>query len=312
MKAAYIKAYGGPEQIIFGELEDPVPSKGQVLIRTGAASVNPVDWKVREGRLKLFSGRKFPLVLGTELAGTVLTVGSHVDNFNPGDRVFAGLSHRGGAYAELAVAAANKSIRIPDSLSFEDACTLAVAGLTALQSFTIHYNVMPGHSVLVNGGSGGVGTYAIQIAKLLGAHVTAVCSERNIELVKSLGADDVIDYNKEDFRSRREAFDVVLDAAANAFFPAAEGCLKKGGMLIKLNLSIDSLFRMITTRMFSNKRLKMILVKNRKDDFLWLMDQIEKGTIRVILDKKYSLDKAREAQEYSQSGRARGKIVLIP
>jgi NADPH:quinone reductase-like Zn-dependent oxidoreductase len=310
MKAAYIDAYGGAGEIKYGELADPKPGKGEVMIRVAAASVNPVDWKIREGRLKLFSGKNFPMVLGTEVAGTVAEVGEGVTSFVPGDRVYAGLSHKGGGYAELAIAGQGKVIRIPDELPFEEASTLAVAGLTPMQAFTLHYRVKPGDEVLVNGGSGGVGTYAIQIAKVLGARVTAVCSARNAALVKQLGADEVIDYNKEDFRDRRAAFDVVLDAAANAFFPEAKACLKKGGMLIKLNLSVSTFFKGKWSALLSSKKYKMILVKNRPEDLQWMIDHIVSGKIRVVIDRTYLLADARQAHEYSQSGRAQGKLVL--
>lgn len=310
MKAAYINEYGNSEKIQIGTLKDPIPGKGEVLIKVAASAVNPVDWKVREGRLKFLSGKNFPLILGTEVAGEIAGLGEGVSKFEMGDRVLAGLSHKGGAYAELVAVKQSHVSKIQSTISFKEACTLVVAGVTPMQAFTFHYQVQAGDEVLVNGASGGVGTYAIQIAKVLGARVTAVCSDRNVDFVKSLGADEVIDYNKEDFRNRIAAFDIVLDAAANAFFPEARACLKKGGMLIKLNLSVNSLFLSFWSKLFASKKLKMILVKNRPDDLIWMMNQIETGKIKVHIDKEYSLDEAREAQEYSQSGRVRGKIVI--
>ncbi|MFC2090572.1 NAD(P)-dependent alcohol dehydrogenase [Bacteroidota bacterium] len=310
MKAVYINEYGGLDNLTYGDLPDPLPGKGEVKIQVAAVSVNPVDWKVREGRLKFLSGRRFPIIMGTELSGTVVELGENVSRFSVGDRVYAGLSHKGGAYAEYVAVPEKKIVRIPDELAFNEASTLAVAGVTALQAFTLHYRVKPGDTVLVNGASGGVGTYAVQIAKILGATVTAVCSERNAELVKELGADEIIDYNKMDFREREAAYDVILDAAANAFFPSARSCLKKGGMLIKLNLSLRSLFLGFWTKWFSPQQIKMILVKNRPQDLQWLIDHICSGRINVIIDKVYPLEHAREAQAYSMSGRARGKIII--
>ena len=296
--------------MIYGDLEDPSPGQGEILIMNAAASVNPVDWKIREGRLKLFSGRKFPMILGTEVSGTVKEVGPGVQGISPGERVYAGLSHHGGAYAELVVAQQKKVTRIPDKLPFTEASTLAIAGLTAMQAFTLHYRVKPGDEVLVNGGSGGVGTYAIQIAKILGAHVTTVCSERNAELVKGIGADEVINYNKEDFRKRKSAFDVILDAAANTYYPEVRKCLKPGGMLIKLNLSVQHFLKGKFFALLSGRRYKMILVKNRPEDLQWLIDRIVAGEIRVVIDRIYPLSEAKQAHEYSQSGRARGKLIL--
>lgn len=312
MKAIGIYRYGGSEQLRVIDLPDPIPGEGKVLISVRAASVNPVDWKIREGRLKILSGRRFPLIMGTEVSGVIEKPGPGVEDLQPGDRVFAGLSHRGGGYAEKVVAAADKTIRIPDELTFEEACTLAVAGVTAYQAFTLHYPVHPGDRVLVNNGSGGVGTYAIQIAKILGAHVTAVCSGRNADLVMGLGADRVIDYTKEDFRENREAYDVILDAAANAFYRDSKRALRKGGMLIKLNFIPSSIFYTIWTKYFTSRRLKVILVKNRSADLQWLIDRIVEDAIRVVIDRTYPLEEAKQAHEYSESGRAKGKIVLLP
>ena len=311
MKAVYIHRYGGAKELVFGELADPVPGRNDVLIRVAAASVNPVDWKVREGRLKIITGKRFPMIMGVELSGSVVSVGADVADLKPGDRVFAGLSHQGGAYAELVAVDRKKVSKIPDELSFIEASTMAVAGVTPLQAFTLHYNLQPGDEVLINGGSGGLGTYAIQIAKVLGARVTAVCSERNIELVKSLGADEVIDYNRENFRERKNGYDIVIDAASNVFFSDTRQCLKRGGVLIKLNLSIKSLFVVLWSRLFMSRKLKMILLKNRPADIQWMIDHITNGKIRVVIDRTYALEEVAKAHEYSESGRARGKIVLM-
>lgn len=310
MKAILFREYGGPEVLEYVDVPKPVPGEGEILIKVAAASVNPVDWKVREGRLKFMTGKKFPLFAGSELAGVVTAIGSRVFDFEPGDRVFAGLTRKGGAYAEYAVAKSVKTIKIPDSLRFEEASTLAIAGVTPLQAFTKHYRLKQGDHVLVNGASGGVGTYAVQIAKLLGAHVTAVCSSGNKELVLNLGADEVIDYKQEDFRDRHNAFDVILDAAANAFMDDSKQALKKGGMLIKLNISFKTIWLGIWTRLFASRKVKLILLKNDMNDFEWLIDQIACGDIRVVIDQVLPLKDARKAQEYSQTGRARGKIII--
>ncbi len=310
MKAIIFNEYGGPEKLEYVDIPKPKPESGEVLIKVVAASVNPVDWKVREGRLKFMTGKKFPLFAGSELSGVISELGPDVSEFKIGDRVFAGLTRKGGAYAEYVVAKVEKVIQIPDALTYEIASTLAIAGVTPLQAFTHHYNVKKGDDVLVNGGSGGVGIYAIQIAKVLGAKVTAVCSDRNKELVLNLGADEVIDYNKEDFRERQNAFDVILDAAANAFFSDSKKSLKNGGMLIKLNISIKTILLGLWTRYFSSRKVKMILVKNSREDLQWMIDHIVSGEIKVIIDKTYPLEKAGEAQSYSQTGRAKGKIVI--
>ncbi len=311
MKAIGINRYGGSDELRVLSMEVPEPGRGELLIKVIAASVNPVDWKVREGRLKYITGRKFPIIMGTELSGIVEKTGPGVKGFKPGDRVFAGLSHRGGAYAEKVIAKEEKTILIPDGLDFQVAATLAVAGATPLQAFTLHYRVKKGDHVLVNNGAGGVGSYAIQIAKILGARVTAVCSERNIDYVKELGADEVIDYNREDFRSHHNTYDVVLDAAANAFFRDTRTCLRKGGMLVKLNISVGSILTGLMTRLFFSRKMKLILLKNRKEDLRWLIDHILSGKIRVHIDRTFPLERAKEAQDYSQRGRVRGKILIV-
>lgn len=311
MKAIIFNEFGGPEKLEYVDIPEPKPGSGEVLVKVMAASVNPVDWKIREGRLKFMTGKKFPLLAGSELSGVISEFGPGVSEFKIGDRVFAGLTRKGGAYAEYVVAKAEKTIRIPDEMSFEVASTLAIAGVTPLQAFTHHFKVKKGHDILINGGSGGVGTYAIQIAKVLGARVTAVCSERNKELVLSLGADEVIDYNKEDFRERQNAFDLILDAAANAFYSDSKRSLKKGGMLIKLNISIKTILLGLWTKYFSSRKVKMILLKNNREDLQWMIDHIVSGEIKVIIDKIYPLEKAGEAQAYSQTERAKGKIVIL-
>ncbi len=310
MKAIIFKEYGGSEKLEYVDIPNPQPGSGEVLIKVRVASVNPVDWKIREGRLKFMTGKKFPLFAGSELSGVISELGPGVSKFKIGDRVFAGLTRKGGAYAEYVVAKIEKTISIPDEMSFDVASTLAIAGVTPLQAFTHHFKVKKGHDILINGGSGGVGTYAIQIAKVLGAKVTAVCSDRNKELVLSLGADEVIDYNKEDFRERHNVFDLILDAASNAAYTDSKKSLKKGGMLIKLNISIKTIVLGFWTKYFSSRKVKMILLKNSREDLQWMIDHIVSGEIKVIIDKTFSLEKAGEAQAYSQTGRARGKIVI--
>lgn len=310
MKAVYFNEFGGAEKLIYGDLPDPQVRRCQVLIRVAASSVNPVDWKVREGRLKFLSGKRFPIIPGTEVSGVVEALGTDVKGLTVGDRVLAGLSHKGGACAELVAVDQSKVFPIPPELSFAQAATLVIAGMTPLQAFTLHYKVNAGDHVLINGASGGVGMFAVQIAKLKGARVTAVCSLSNFEMVKELGADELIDYNLEDFRMRTNTFDVVLDTAANAFFPEAKKCLRKGGMLIKLNMSVRSVLLGIWTALFSSRKLKMILVKNRASDLSWIIQKVVAGEIRILFDREYVLRDVRSAHEYSETGRVRGKLII--
>ncbi len=311
MNAIVINEYGGPEKLEWREFPDPHPGPDEILVRVKAASVNPVDWKIREGRLKFITGRTFPLFLGTEVAGFVEEVGSEVKGFKPGDRVFAGMSYKGGGYAEKAVTRGDRAILIPPEIGFTEACTFAVAGITPLQGFRKHTGVKKGTRVLVNGASGGVGTYAVQIAKLLGGTVTGVCSEKNMELVKGLGADEVIDYRKEDFRDRHETWDIILDAASNAVFKEVRSSLRKNGVLIKLNYSVRTILTGAWTRLFSDKKVKMIVLHNEPADLEWIRDHVASGAMRVVVDRTFPLEDAAEAHRYSETLRAVGKIVLV-
>jgi NADPH:quinone reductase-like Zn-dependent oxidoreductase len=312
MKAIVFNKFGGPEVLEYVDMPVPVPGEGQLLIKVQAASVNPVDWKIRRGNLKFITGKKFPLQLGAEISGVVEKTGPGVSRFVVGQRVFAGLSYKGGGYAEYAVVPESNAILIPDNIPFDVASTFAVAGMTPLQAFRTHAKLEEGSRVLINGASGGLGTYAVQIAKIMGLHVTAVCSSRNAELVKSLGADEIIDYEKESFKTRINAFDCVLDSANNSSFGECKKCLKKNGMFIKLNFSIGILFTQFFSNITPGRKAIMLLMKNSRQDLEWMRDHIAVGQIKVVIDRTYPLEKARDAHEYSETGRARGKIVLIP
>ncbi len=198
MKALAINQYGGPEELQMAEVALPIPGRGEVLVRVHAAGVNPVDYKIRNGSLRWVTGRKFPRILGGDIAGVVEQAGKK-SRYKPGDKVFAMLNISGGGYAEFAVVKESQLCPIPGVISMEDAAATPLAALTALQALRIGGEVNKDDHILINGASGGVGTFAVQIAKALGAHVTAVCSSKNVDFVQSLGADVVIDYTKEDF-----------------------------------------------------------------------------------------------------------------
>lgn len=312
MKTILFNRYGGPEVLEYKDVPVPAPRDNEVLIKVGAASVNPVDWKIRQGKLKFITGSRFPLFPGIEVAGTIEITGSLVRNFKTGQRVFAGLGYRGGGYSEYVVVPEKNVILIPDNISFEVASSFAVAGMTPLQAFMHHAKLEEGMHVLINGASGGVGTYAVQIAKIMGLRVTAVCSEKNSEMVRSLGADEVRDYNKEDFTSKSNTYDAVLDAANNKSFSDCRKCLRKNGTFLKLNFSVGIFITQFFSGLVPGKKAKMILLKNNREDLEWIRDHIAIGKIKVITDRSFPLSRVREAHEYSETGRARGKIILIP
>lgn len=312
MKAVIINKYGGPEVLEYVDVVTPEPGPGEILIKTKAISVNPVDWKVREGHLKIITGRKFPLYLGVEASGIVEKTGDGVENFEIGKKVFAGKNHTGGAYAEFFCVKQENAVILPENISFEDGCTLAVTGVTSLQALRDHGKLEEGMEVLINGASGGIGTYAVQIAKILGANVTGVCSSRNIRLIKSLGADKVIDYTSQNWSRMSEKYDIILDAVGNKTFSQVKNNLKKNGVMVKLNITPANWIEQNILSLFSTKKVKMILLKNRKEDVQWVRDHIAIGKIKVIHDKSFKLADVRKAHEYSETGRTRGKIILKP
>lgn len=310
MKAIQINQYGSSEVLEYNDIAIPQPKTGEVLIKTKMAAVNPADWKVRSGRLKLITGKKFPKTLGIEASGVVEELGKGVKQFRKGQTVFAAKDYTTGTYAEYFCISEKYIIAIPKELSFEESASIAVTGVTAYQSLYRHGKIDAGKDVLINGASGGVGIMAVQIAKLFEAKVTAVCSTKNIDFVKSLGADKTIDYTKEDFSKKNKKYDIILDAAGNKTFKDVKSNLNKGGRLIKLNINKQNLLDQIYTILFSSKKVKLVLLKMIKEDLKWVRDQIILKNIKVVNDEIFDLKDCKKAHEYSETLRARGKILL--
>jgi NADPH:quinone reductase-like Zn-dependent oxidoreductase len=310
MKAALIEQYGGPEVFKITEIPKPVPGPGEVLIKVYAASVNPVDWKIRKGNLKMMLSKKFPKILGIEFSGLIEEMGENVTDFKKGQRVFAGRGYEGGGYAEYAIAEAGRTVAIPDNISFEEASTMAVAGMTALQGLRNKGKIKPGMDVIVNGASGGVGTYAVQIAKVLGAKVTAVCSAKNFDLVKSLGADVLIDYKETDFTRLSKKYNIVFDAVGYRTFWQTRKVLKKRGIYVNISPSIPLYITSLITRLNPGKKSKGFMLHPDMNDLKEVMHMISDKMIRVIIDRVFPLEKLSEAHHYSETERAKGKIVI--
>ena len=309
MKAIIINTYGGPDVLEYKDVKKPAPGPGEVLIQTKFASVNPADWKVRKGKLKLITGKKFPKILGIEGSGIIEEVGQNVTSFKKGQHVFAAKDYTTGTYAEYFKVPEKNVLLLPENMPFEDAASIAVTGVTAYQSLVHHGKLEDGMHVLINGASGGVGIMAVQIAKILGAHVSGVCSYNNLEFVKSLGADRQIDYNEIDFTREALKYDIIVDAAGNLSLAGVKENLNDDGILIKLNISGKTIKEQLLS-MFSPKKLKLVLMKVRKHDFQWVRDQIAIGKLKVIIDKIYNIHDCRDAHVYSESLRAKGKILL--
>jgi NADPH:quinone reductase-like Zn-dependent oxidoreductase len=319
MKAVVCERYG-PDAVEMREVAKPLVADDQVLVRVHASSVNPVEWygvyappfvRVISRQLR----RPKDHSLGVDLAGTVEAVGKDVTAFHPGDEVFGA---SGASWAEYAVAPALKLARKPTNVSFEEAAGVPIAGLTALQALRDHGGVQPGQKVLINGASGGVGTYAIQIAKALGADVTAVCSTQNVELAHSLGADRVIDYTREDFTRIGECHDLIIDIAGSRSFaklrriltPRATvvvvGARMKYSLLGPLKHMIGSVLEAIGR----SQKVKLFMAEIQTPDLAYLAELIESGEVRSVIDRRYPLSHAVEALRYLGEGHAQGKIIL--
>ena len=321
MKAAVRTRYCAPEEVEVRELEKPVPGEDEVLVRVRAAGLNILDWYGVTGRpwvSRVSTGLRAPKEqrLGVDYAGTVEAVGGSVTDFEPGDEVFGG---RTGALAEYVVARADRAIvKRPDTVPVEEAAAVAVAATTALQGLRDKGGLERGQKVLINGASGGVGTFAVQIAKALGAEVTAVCSTPNVELARSLGADRVVDYTKEDFVKLGERYDLLLDVAGTRSLAASERVLAPQAPLVvaggpRANRLLGPLGHMVRLRsgaVLRRRRVVNFLAQLNKDDLETLRGFLEAGTVRSVVDRRYALADVGAALRYQGEGHPRGKVVV--
>jgi 2-desacetyl-2-hydroxyethyl bacteriochlorophyllide A dehydrogenase len=308
MKAMVINQFGGPEQLAMQEVAMPSPGSGQVLIRVHAVGLNPVDYKIRNGSMKLIVGRKFPRILGQDVAGVVEQAGKN-SKFRPGDKVYGMLSYQGGGYAEFLAVNESQLAPVPENISMAEAAATPLGAITSYQSFRIAGGIKAGTKVLINGASGGVGTFAVQIAKALGAQVTAVCSKRNLEFVRSLGADRVIDYTAEDFTNLEPEFEIVFDAVAKSSFKKSKKILVKDGAYIS-TLPNNGLFFYQFSNFMRSKKAYFSAIKPRGEDLMVISDLIAKGLVKVHVEKIFPLQEAAKAHELIETERVRGKLVL--
>lgn len=311
MKAIVYDRYGSVEHLRVADLKLPRPKPDQLLVKVHATSVNPIDWKVRKGMLKLITGFKFPRVVGSDLAGEVIAVGLQVTQFQPGDAIFTFLDPRvGGACAEYAVVPAATACAQPTNMTATEAAAVPIAALTALQALRDLGQVGAGSKVLIHGASGGVGTFAVQIAKVLNTEVAAVCGTRNLDLVRTLGADRVIDYTQQDFTQLGDSYDLVFDAVAKASFRHCAQVLKPAGIYVTTLPKLEDILWSLPGKVLPVKRSKIALAQPRASDLAQLKEWIEAGQVRSIIDRTYPLEELVEAHQYSEAGHAVGKIVL--
>ncbi|HEV3243648.1 MAG TPA: NAD(P)-dependent alcohol dehydrogenase [Chthoniobacterales bacterium] len=306
------------------DIEKPTPNDDQILVKVRAASVNPYDWHFIEGTPKIMRlmgvGLRKPkdTGLGVDFAGTVEAVGKNVTQFKPGDDVFGG---RGGAFAEYVCRRAVGAVALkPASITFEQAASINIAGITALQAIRDKGKVQPGQKVLINGASGGVGTFAVQIAKSFGADVTGVCSTRNVDLVRSLGADHVIDYTKEDFAKGTERYDVILDNVPNHSLSECRRILNPKGKYVMIGGGgpndspwIGPFGRVIHTLLvspFISQEMGMMMADANQKDLTILADMMQSGKLKPVIDRTYKLSEVPAAIAYLEEGHARGKVVI--
>ncbi len=325
MKAITHCEYGGPEVLKVEDVEKPVPNDNQVLVRVRAASVNPLDLTIRGlWLLRPISGMRKPkdTRVGVDYAGTVEAVGKNpaaAGQFKPGDEVFGG---KNGAIAEYVCVLADRSVVLkPANMTFEQAAAVPVAAITALQGLRDKGKIRPGQKVLVNGASGGVGTFAVQIAKSFGTEVTGVCSTRNVDLVRSIGADHVIDYTKEDFTKGEQRYDLIYDLVGNHSFSERRRILNPNGICVMAGVGgagwhdgiamrlAGELNAYVRSRFVSQKFVAYIAQFN-KQDMTFLADLMQSGKITPVIDRTYKLNETADALRYLEQGHARGKVVI--
>jgi len=306
------------------DVEKPTPNDDQILIKVRAASVNPYDWHFVEGTPKIMRvmgvGLRKPkdTRLGVDFAGTVEAVGKNVTQFKPGDDVFGG---KGGAFAEYVCRRAQGAVALkPVNITFEQAAAVNIAGITALQALRDKGKVQPGQKVLINGASGGVGTFAVQIAKSLGADVTGVCSTRNVDLVRSLGAEHVIDYSKEDFAKGAERYDVILDNVPNHSLSECRHILSPKGKYVMIGGGgpndsrwvgpFGRVIHALILSPFFSQEMGMMMADPSQKDLTVLGDMMQSGKVKAIIDRTYKLSEVPAAIAYLEQGHARGKVVI--
>ena len=320
MKAIVYRCYGSPDVLQYEDIEKPTPKDDEVLVKVHAAAVNPYDWHFMRGSpyvMRLMAGVGSPKdpSMGVDFAGTVESIGSKVKRFKPGDEVFGAT---GGAFAEYVTVPEDRAVALkPANVTFEQAASVPIAAITALQALRDKGKIKPGQKVLINGASGGVGTFAVQIAKSFGAEVTGVCSTRNLEMVRSIGADHVIDYTKEDYTDSEQPFDLIIDMVGNHSLLANRRVLNPEGIFVIVGAQkgdwLKPLMRPINAMMLSpfvDQEFVMLLAKMSREDLTILGDLMKTGKITPVIDRRYRLRDVPAAMRYSEEGHARGKIVV--
>ena len=310
MKAVVYDKKAKPEKLVYTEVDKPVPGKNEVLVKVVATSVNAADY--RSMRMGIIPKRK---IFGADIAGRVELADENAGQWKPGDKVMADLgSHGFGGFAEYAVAPADQLVQIPEKLSFETAAALPLAGITALQALRNKGNIQKGQKVLIVGSGGGVGTFMVQLANYFGAKITAVCSTKNMEQTKTLGARHVIDYTKEDFTQTDQRYDLIFAVNGNESLLTYRRLLTPGGKYLMVGGAMPQIIKsLLFGKLLSlgNKKMQTVSAKGNPADLQFLAQLAAESKIRAVTDRKYTLDKAAEAMNYLSQGHARGKVLIL-
>ncbi len=321
MKAAVYSRYGPPDVVQIKDVETPVPNDNEALIKVRAASVNPADWRLMRGSpyiVRMLFGLRKPSTTqpgrpGVDVAGQVEAVGGNVTRFKPGDEVFGACR---GAFAEYACVSESKLAMKPYNVTFEQAASVPVAALTALQGLRDKGHIQPGQKVLINGAAGGVGTFAVQIAKWFGAEVTGVCSTKNVEMVRAIGADHVIDYTQEDFTRNAQRYDLILDNVGNHSLSACRRVLNPKGIFVIAGgpkkgwiILLRGLKALVLSR-FVSHRMLLFIARINTTDLTTMGELMEAEKVTPVIDRRYRLSAVPEAIRYLEEGHARGKVII--
>jgi NADPH:quinone reductase-like Zn-dependent oxidoreductase len=327
MKAIVYQGFGSPDILRCEEIDKPIPGDDEVLIKVRATSVNPLDWKLMKGgpfivRLLLGLGKPKIKRPGVDVAGQVEIVGRNVTQFKPGDEAFGTCRGALAEYATSRSVPGMKSVlvRKPANVTFEQAASAPVAALTALQGLRDRGRIQQGQRVLINGAAGGVGSFAVQIARSFGANVTGVCSTRNVDMVRSIGADWVIDYSKEDFTKSGQRYDLVLDCVGNHSLSACRRVLNPKGILVMVGAPNDIPATTLLARligafllsMFASRKMLFFIAKVNQEDLTILGEFMATGNVTPVIDRRYRLSEAHEAFRYAAEGHTRGKLIIVP
>jgi NADPH:quinone reductase-like Zn-dependent oxidoreductase len=319
MKAIVYRDYGSPDVLKYEEVERPAVGDGEVLIKVRAASVNPLDWHSMRGEpylLRIGMGLRKPkhTRLGVDVAGQVEAAGKNITQFKPGDGVFGTCE---GAFAEYACTSESRLVMKPDNITFEQAASAPVAAFTALQSLRDKGRIQPAQKVLINGAAGGVGTFAVQVARSFGAEVTGVCSTRNVEMVRSIGADHVIDYTREEFINSGQHYDLILDCIGNRSFSACRRALTPKGIYIAVGAMggrwlgpLPGLINALVLSRFVRQNLIVFLARQRKEDLIIMSELMAAGKVTPVIGRRYGLSETPDAIRYVEEGHAQGKTVI--